>query len=1127
MANENDEEQVLPENQEASNTQTDNNVAEAEDNSATRGGEMPLLVKLGMLWTDEAAEKYLNSQGETWKIEVNKRSLQHPKQTPLHIAVEKKFLRTARLLLEAGADFMALDDNLRQPLHLACRGGSNELAKLLIEKGATTTDLDSDGWSTVHYSSVDDAEIELLRSILEVEVRFLNRQENISGWTAINLSTYFGQEKVVEVLLERNPDLGIQDNDGWTPLMTAVKRNHVKIFDKLINHLTHVRADDGTSYSDDYVTQVLRRQEKGDGRTVLMELFVTGAKSISETSHAICNLLRRLDSQSANIVDYGDRTVLDYALQSAGGSDSFSADITMELLKWVPQEALLRVGQEDQTTFERAFEVPRLHQLWEIIEDRLRSDADLRENLLCRLVSQKTPKCRRMATHILSTMPCREELPDLGDKETWSLIDWAIYHRLPRVLLSCEDLQVTGTSSNENSDKAKDRGKQMIEKLRNEKKKNDVTQDVIGGTEAKKQTDITKQFGSKEEVLKTRKQNQLLGDLEDILDFTYVEQSRGVEESLEVKKPTKDTLKEWENFYAAVVGLRIDDKEFSRASKFRKVEEIIYGDSRIRTLGGTIDNLRKSGLASNEAAGPDMPDSMETRNDFTWIHLPAADMMWMMDTTKKILNQSEDLKETAKKQILSFLCASWVEVPDAVQASRFMQPRLFKMKPPNDKAPENTVSAFYMPFLIVSDCVKGNDGGCEPNLSAKSSHTGSSDPARKPFHCSPTLDEHYYHFATDPISQGDQGNRNLNQVITKYFRSHAPVGANDPSKWPLLRVSQLWAWTIQLDEAKWLVTSTSCAKTEKMSTFVKNILTHLRGRVEGSNFRQGPRSPTDLSKVIVEYCIGTYWRQLDLERFPEKRSNPEPRSPGPKTPLPPAQGRCSHTHRSSQGMTTTGRNQRSIRHIFSDYVNDIGRQEAELFRNFSEQWKKPNGVDSGIISRSQSDTRKAAELLFEIKDIRDELNILRTIAEYQRKVQSSMDDTALELLNVHNPEFDRDSNAKYVKNDIDELDRLAKNIQGSLQTTLQLHESEVANYQAGEATAQGNRIMVFTYVTVGFVPLSFLTSLFALDVETFLKTPWWCLVVIFVVPVLFFGGTMPWMQEKDPKEAPMAKKEEV
>ncbi|KAI8294060.1 hypothetical protein K4K56_003099 [Colletotrichum sp. SAR 10_98] len=148
-----------------------------------------------------------------------------------------------------------------------------------------------------------------------------------------------------------------------------------------------------------------------------------------------------------------------------------------------------------------------------------------------------------------------------------------------------------------------------------------------------------------------------------------------------------------------------------------------------------------------------------------------------------------------------------------------------------------------------------------------------------------------------------------------------------------------------------------------------------------------------------------------------------------------------------------------------------GRQEAELFGRFSAPGNNSEGQGTkshwgahGTAS-VQDATRDAAKLLFEIKDVRDELNILKTIAEYQGKVQSLMDDNGP---SDTDDGFDEDLTAKYVTKDIKELDGLAKKTEDALHTTITLYESEIANLQAKEAADQGKRVMVFTVVTVWF-----------------------------------------------------------
>ncbi|KAJ3945502.1 hypothetical protein N0V92_013486 [Colletotrichum tropicale] len=148
-----------------------------------------------------------------------------------------------------------------------------------------------------------------------------------------------------------------------------------------------------------------------------------------------------------------------------------------------------------------------------------------------------------------------------------------------------------------------------------------------------------------------------------------------------------------------------------------------------------------------------------------------------------------------------------------------------------------------------------------------------------------------------------------------------------------------------------------------------------------------------------------------------------------------------------------------------------GRKETALFSQFS---KQPVELDekhsraknhSLTITDVLGATRRASKLLFQIKDVRDELHILKTIADYQEKVQTSMDKA---IHSASNAAFDENM-AKYVRNDVDELDRLACNIQEALQTTLTLYETEIANRQAKEAVDQGKRVIIFTVVTVCYL----------------------------------------------------------
>lgn len=61
--------------------------------------------------------------------------------TPLHLSVQKDCLPVSLLLLEAGVDINAVDNNERTPLFLAVANGHLEIVQLLLRNGANPKSL--------------------------------------------------------------------------------------------------------------------------------------------------------------------------------------------------------------------------------------------------------------------------------------------------------------------------------------------------------------------------------------------------------------------------------------------------------------------------------------------------------------------------------------------------------------------------------------------------------------------------------------------------------------------------------------------------------------------------------------------------------------------------------------------------------------------------------------------------------------------------------------------------------------------------------------------------------------------------------------------------------------------------
>ncbi|KAF4436098.1 ankyrin unc44 [Fusarium acutatum] len=278
---------------------------------------------------------------------------------------------------------------------------------------------------------------------------------------------------------------------------------------------------------------------------------------------------------------------------------------------------------------------------------------------------------------------------------------------------------------------------------------------------------------------------------------------------------------------------------------------------------------------------------------------------------------------------------------------------------------------------------------------------------------------------------------------------------------------------------KWLMTATFCVADDSHDKIEEVILDLLYKQADSRGSSSQPKSAADISKLVVEYFIGSYERTTKLKSL------------------------------------------MSVGQIFSQCLNQIGRVESLMFDDFrirTQSWQIPgarNGQnrmrqssgsdDVGLATQSDSSgtpptastdeeirdaIRRTEHLFTDIKDVRDELNVLKAIVQYQKIVERGLAGENVK---------DTDLLAENILGDIKEMEVVAERIQLAVNATLCLQQNEIANFQATLATTQGKTVMAFTFATVLFLPLSFLSSLFALDVASFQKAPAWVFYVILLV----------------------------
>ena len=133
-------------------------------------------------------------------------------------AVRANFVEVVRVLIQAGFDMNARDEQGETALHVAARFGHADCARLLL---ATTN---------------------LRRANLEVA-------EKTYGWTPLFVACVDGHVPIVEILIDTGADIERLDSSGWTPKEHAALRGHIEIATRLADATAELATDSDTSTS--------------------------------------------------------------------------------------------------------------------------------------------------------------------------------------------------------------------------------------------------------------------------------------------------------------------------------------------------------------------------------------------------------------------------------------------------------------------------------------------------------------------------------------------------------------------------------------------------------------------------------------------------------------------------------------------------------------------------------------------------------------------------------------------------------------------------------------------------------------------------------------------------------------
>lgn len=346
-------------------------------------------------------------------------------------------------------------------------------------------------------------------------------------------------------------------------------------------------------------------------------------------------------------------------------------------------------------------------------------------------------------------------------------------------------------------------------------------------------------------------------------------------------------------------------------------------------------------------------------------------------------------------------------------------------------------------------------------------------------HVRRTLDQFFY-------PNIDTQSRDQDQVVYRY---QTKGEVSDPK---IFMVDQLWMWILGTN----LIVTSFPQRWDQPKNDPLNVLDGIIEDIN-SKTRDPVRSVYDLAIIITNRCSGVFDRHRlgdDEYQFLDM-------------------------FESSIGIATDRET------VLFDQFNHASVQASDWLKSHRQLNKGLNkgfkkGSSSGFVAGQDQlsdeddeeteeqplfvdrllDIGQETDLLAEIKDIRDELNMIRTVLEHQKHILADFQEVICEIYygqqrsqyEIKKRFKDQQRTIDMHLKDIDRMDKQAERIYHSITDLLDLKqkhanafEARFARDQAAGTSRQSKTIMVFTIVTIIFLPLSFITSIFTINMQEF------------------------------------------
>ncbi|GAM34127.1 ankyrin-related portein [Talaromyces pinophilus] len=1074
-------------------------------------------------------------------------------ETALIRAASEGHIKVVELLVQHGANMNLADGYGTTALSIAASVGHLAVVELLVQLGANINLADSTG-ATAFFIAAQTGRTKIVETLISHSEIDVNMVTNI-GATALYIAAQEGHIKIVELLLACNPKIGQKNvnrnavtTEGYTAIHAAAAAGHADVFNRLISDhevdLT-ISSHDGYSvlsytvlglsnedtlcvlkapafFPDDPLKAKLccaRSNERSYVEPTLLEFLDKrgiGGKDIEVILFwAIINdaqgLLRKgLQHKTLDIDSFlqgnhvplhvaarlGNWEAVQVLVDNGADADSLATHNSMAIhlaaenghlytvvkllnlptrtssddSSWFPRQ-LRRIIQED-TNGESAISLAVKRQNKSVEEYLWR---ELKDHGNLYLASSPSHEGRQDILEIAAKYerPGEESVlksflqQNKKSPENWTALHWAVSESQPVVVwwllskggIRTKTLQearnLKSTASNDSDTKIQillHNPPPILPSIPNNNDNELVQKPLLEDYDdrVERQGTIVDFYSSGEDI-------EMHFNQKSVKDIIYQQGVKSLmEESRRQNFHKLDFMKE------AIQGVQSNEtadppvqqtpkrpNEPEGPSKIRHGAKIQAFDPSVTQITGDID-----GSKERRFSGPPV---------FRWVHIPLNDMKLLEDLVTRI---SADEKKTQKdhRPLMQFLQESWA--PCAVGGEKhYMKSQCVQNETfDQDRKLTRTAGALYariVPYLILSEGeLKTNKGSSERA-------------SRLPIHETMTLDQYYY------VSLTDTNARDNDQVLHRYLdRYHEK---KEQRMQMILVVGDLWLWIV--DDTETIITAT----TDQYSAFADTVFETIAWR-ESSGKRLLPKSVDDMVKLVLGMQT-TYFPQENIPLNSTDSKNPK--------------------------------KFKSVLNVFRESIRDVAEKESELYDDFLKALDRDKRLNSSKTPDHNEDKRldsynnieDEVRLLREIKDIRDELGILVTLVDEQKMVWKQFfqtDSPKSSFLDDGSPESVREdlikmiSDANLVVESINSLLDLRQKQATIKEAEWGRKQAELGRRQQETTSKQSNIIMVFTVVTIIFLPLSFLSSLFALNISDFphegdsvAYEGWWIFPIIF------------------------------